>query len=588
MLLFLVSIKFSPNSPEAPESIQVNLVKIFGNWYTSSRFATEMLIFYPELPPSVLLLLIPSLSLILLYAEIHFRLPFWKGLLFRRQPEIIFDTPYRIQTDFLPVMLFMKDADRYPVRLFEVQLSIFSHRIDHPLKISTFPEDLVIDKKWFTKIYQIEMDDLKGQEIWINCEAKIKIGSHIHLIRNDNYRRTSHAKFKVFIDPDPLPTEKGWLWGDLHYHSLWTENQVEFGGPVEEFNQLARPMGISYCALTDHSFDLDDQNQSWTRQDPALKKWYYSRELVQVLNAKEHDFIFIPGEEISVDNGRGKYVHLCVLNSQQYFKGSADAVENFPVKDETSHYAWILDRLEPSALAFAAHPDHKAPWIHQLLLRRRLWNYLDRHHRLNGFQFINGIAGDDLERGKQNWIRQILRGSRVFAYAGNDAHGNFNRFRQINLPLISIQEHKNQIFGEYLTAVKASITEGVEGLIQAFQSGSVIVSNGPFIDMQLKDSSGIYADIGGLLFSMPLEAGLRIKSSAYFGSIRHIRLFYGDLKQQREYLIFQQEILSGIYQKTIRIPLNNIALLGYLRAEVLTSKSKFALTNPIWYQNRTK
>ncbi|MCK4296427.1 MAG: hypothetical protein KAX28_07220, partial [Candidatus Marinimicrobia bacterium] len=51
---------------------------------------------------------------IFLYAEIHYHLPFFVGRLYKKQPEIIFDLPYRIQSDFLPVMLLMKDSDRYP------------------------------------------------------------------------------------------------------------------------------------------------------------------------------------------------------------------------------------------------------------------------------------------------------------------------------------------------------------------------------------------------------------------------------------------------------------------------------------------
>ena len=51
------------------------------------------------------------------------------------------------------------------------------------------------------------------------------------------------------------------------------------------------------------------------------------------------------------------------------------------------------------------------------------------------------------------WIRLLLDGYHKFIYAGNDAHGNFNMYRQIKTPMLSLYEKKEQLFGEFRTGV---------------------------------------------------------------------------------------------------------------------------------------
>ena len=54
----------------------------------------------------------------ILYAETHYRLKFVSPLYYKKVPEIIADIPIRIianKTTNLPILLVVKDADRYPI-----------------------------------------------------------------------------------------------------------------------------------------------------------------------------------------------------------------------------------------------------------------------------------------------------------------------------------------------------------------------------------------------------------------------------------------------------------------------------------------
>ena len=86
-----------------------------------------------------------------LYAEIHYRFKFIPSRLFYRQPEIIADVPHRIEPGQpLPILLLVKDANRFPIELQNVTASI---RIDaqssnithHALRFTLHESPEIID-----------------------------------------------------------------------------------------------------------------------------------------------------------------------------------------------------------------------------------------------------------------------------------------------------------------------------------------------------------------------------------------------------------------------------------------------------------
>lgn len=518
-----------------------------------------------------------------LYAEIHYRLPFFTGRLYQKQPEIIFDLPYRIQTDFLPIMLLIKDSDRYPVTLIEVTLFIKSPQTKQIFQKLIFSENITISKKWFSKIYNIDVNRFKDHWLEIECIATVKIKNHVHIIKNDNYPTLSNANFNTYIDSEPLPSPAEWIWGDLHCHSSWTEDQVEFGIPAENISTLAKPMGVSFCALTDHSYDLDDIPDSWTKNDPELKKWVKSRKQIKSLNNNLDNFLIIPGEEVSVDNGLGKNVHMAVLNSSKFYFGSGDGFDKLISKSSENHYVRILDNLPKGSMAFAAHPQAKPPFLQKFLIKRGIWNQWDSHKKLSGYQIMNGLLKEDFINGKEKWIQQILKGKKKYIYAGNDSHGNFNRFRQVKLPMWKLHEQNHQIFGEHLTAVKSTITHGIENLLDNLKKGQVSISNGPFVNFTIHDDSGNKAQIGEEILSAPTTANITAISTKFFGSLKNLKLILGNIDKRQE-TVYHNISTSGHSRKTLLVQLNNLPDRGYFRVELSTYKEKIALSNPIWYK----
>ncbi|MFA4920645.1 MAG: hypothetical protein WC611_00750 [Candidatus Neomarinimicrobiota bacterium] len=526
------------------------------------------------------------LSPILLYAEMHYRLKFLKGRLYKKQPEIVFDAPRRIQSTDLPIVLLIKDAHWFPVILKEVRLKITSPFDNSICKEQVFKENLAINRQWFTREYFLDVSKDRDHLLNIDCRAFVECGGHTLIIQNDNYAGLSQAALEVFVDPETLPAESGWLWGDLHCHSEWTTDQVEFGLPLVSLPVLAGSMGLSYCGLVEHSYDLDDQPDSWTQNDEEVRKWLLFRQAVQAINDNYPDFCIIPGEEVTVDNGLGQNVHLAVLDNPEFFAGSGDGLEHSAGFASELSYQRVLEKADSQALIFAAHPFTQPPLSQRLIARRGTWNPYDHLKRLDGWQILNGQTGREFTTGRNFWIQKLLSGQRSFIYAGNDAHGNFNRFRQVQIPLLKMHEHNHQVFGEFMTGVKADLRTGRNVLIDNLKNGAVIVSNGPFINLTATDPQQRHYGIGQTLPNAPRNLKISTQSTNYYGAIRLIRLFIGNIERQTEE-IKTFKISAGIYRKMFNFPLIDTPSSGYLRAEVETKSSKLALTNPIWFGNVT-
>lgn len=519
--------------------------------------------FYADFITFAVLLVAPFI----LYAEMHYRLPFFKGFLYKKQPEIIFDLPRRSETGHIPVLLLIKDAHRFPVTLEKIVIRLMDHEHKPIAGDVTVPVGTGVHTKWFTKIISIDAVNFQNQWVYLDCFAYLLGRGKAFIVRNDNYPTLSQKSFQIYMDPDPLPKDDGWLWGDLHVHSSYTEDQVEFGVPPDCYRPLGRTMGLSFCAVTDHSYDLDDSADSWIIQDSELRKWQRFQNDIHDLNRINRDFIIIPGEEVSVDNGLGRTVHMNVLNDPHFHYGSGDGMEKSLGRVTESHYATILDAIPDQSLAFAAHPFEKPPFWHRLLIHRGIWNRWDYHPRLAGFQILNGKPAGDFKIGKAFWISQLLKGRRQLIYAGNDSHGNFNRFRQVLIPLLMMHEHRHQIFGQNLTGIKADLDKGVQGIIAALKGENVIISDGPFLSLESAADNSVT---------------INVRSTPYFGTLDQLTVFIGNIKAGRETVFHRELYHAGELQSGFDLTVESMPEKAYLRAELTTRNGHFALTNPIW------
>ena len=536
-----------------------------------------------NLPKSNLLyLLFP-----LLYAEIHYHFPYCFSLLHKKEPEIIADAPYRVEPNKdIPILILIKDADIYPIIL--ENITVYQNTIEGKRKFILLNKSEIINTHWYQKVFYLPYT--AGENI-INVIIDIRSGKNGKKrirIYNDNYRFTSHSPLNVYCAEDSLPILPNWYYGDIHYHSRFTEDQVEFGAPLKETSIMADAMGLKWFAITDHSYDLDDMLSNYLVNDPNLQKWkdylfsledYYKSALF-----KKNQIVLLRGLEVSCGNSENRNVHLLALGIREYIAGDGDSAEHWLKNKPTSSIIEVLENIqEQNGIAFAAHPREKVPFLQWLLLNRGNWKLDDLiNSKCLGLEFWNG--NPDYNNSLELWRKLLLKGEHKFITGGTDAHGNFNRFRQLHLPFIKMREHHQQLFGQVRTAVYIpEETEWSENaLLNSMKNGQMIVTNGPFLDLRVYNELGEEAIIGGIIngtkemnFKIILEA---IVTKEY-GLIEELKIYYGKVDIQEE-IILRETKTNKI---ELEIKANNE---DYIRAELIVCKNEKiynAFTNPIWF-----
>ncbi len=503
----------------------------------------------------------------LAYAEIHYRFRYFFSLLKKREPEIIVDVPHRLSLpSSLPLLVLVKDAHDYPVTLQKIEVFINTRKVfEQTLNLS-------VRERFFERIFEIPLENQSEGRKDIHVKIVYRMRDKIRTCWNDNYRQTSHAPLQCYFSAHGLPREPGWLYGDMHSHSSYTEDQIEFGAGLPTMKRMAQAVGLDFFAVTDHSYDLDDEPGNYLRNDPALPKWQAFKNESQQLNAEGTPPILIPGEEASVGNSRGQNVHLLILNNPTFVRGSGDSGEKwFRFKPEHA-LSELPALISEQAMLVPAHPAEPVPWVQKLFINRGEWHPNDLQGKFGEYlQWINGGKAKEITRGLRLWVQMLLSGQKAIPLAGNDAHGHFARTRQIVIPFFLLQEKPTHVFGKWKTGLYCPQTPRTpQEILQAIRSGRVFVTNGPFLELT--------AQAAGQTFFMGQQAPfvdaftIRARSSAEFGPLLALTVFYGDLTLKREQIIWEENFdqrQEFSFHKKIALPISGKN--GYIRCQVKTS-----------------
>ena len=535
------------------------------------------------IPPAHALWLFPFF----LYAETHYRFRYFFSLLKKNEPEVIADIPHRIEPGHpLPLLILAKDAHLYPVVIRQITAELRQHD-EVVQKIDLLGQPLALNQKFFSHVFQIDCSQRSG---WMDVDVAFNLeGCGVtRTYHNDNHKTSSRRPLRVFLSKHRLPCFPGLYVGDPHTHSIYTEDQVEFGSPIDASRELSRAMGLSFFCVTDHSYDLDDRVDSYLENDPSFPKWVSFQKEVDSLNITSEGFAIVRGEEVSCEKDAGNNVHLLVFGQKEYIRGSGDGAEKW-LRTKSEHtIGEVLGNRSSDAIAFAAHAQEPVPFLQRLLFGRGVWSFRDlKNEGLSGLQALNGTLDVGFERSYRMWVRLLLSGSRLCAIAGNDAHGNFNRYRQIGIPFFTIREEEHQLFGKWRTGIFTEGPLSEKSVLLALARRRAIMTDGPVVQMSAMRSDGQISGIGDTVLAESLHLSIDILSSEEYGKINAVRVIVGKVGDAIERSALRFEGDQGfILHKDVSL---ERTALDYARIEVATSESgsydgkpHFCYTNPIW------
>ena len=519
------------------------------------------------------------------YAETHYRfraVP--ASRYYKRQPEIIADLPRRVELGHdLPILIIVKDGHRFPVKIQSVKI----HWHDAHIPAKEIPIEKYIDSPYWSRLLTISAANLPQSELTLDVIIRVSQRGKEFLVSNYNYIGVPKCPFRINISPYPIPKLPGWKMGDLHVHTRYTDDQVEFGAPVDATAQIAQAMGHDFFAATDHSYDLDDTWESFLKNDPALVKYKTYAEEIEDWN-REHagSFQIIPGEEVSAGNSRGKNVHMLILGSGGFIAGMGDSAEAWFRNKPDHSISEIINQLDSNRVAIAAHPDYRFPITERLLLKRDTWHQSDLQAQgLTGMQVIHGDDPVPFKRGVVNWITLLLQGYRLSLTTGTDAHGDFNHFAQVKTPMIRLEIAQHTVLGDLLTLIPTSDPISASSLLSEIKNKHTAITTGPGIEFRFCSSQGQNYQMGDILPDRNGTAIVNVLSSPEYGPISHAIIWAGQPKLQSEELLWIEKPADDIYRLEREIPSELRKDWSYLRAEIQTQSShgiNRAITSPIF------
>ncbi len=500
------------------------------------------------------------------YAETHFKFRFPWSPLHKRWPEIFLDAPFQV----LPgkpfsVYLLVKDADLYPIVIQSLELEVTDEHGE--VASERFDLDLRCDRNLIHKSFPLLpgnlRDGFRGKlRVSGRITAENKQGKSIRFLCH-NFPGIEQRPLEIRLLEHQRPYPAGWQAGEMHCHSEYSSDPVEFGAPLRCMQEAADSVGLDFVLCTDHSYDFYYRRESYLQSINPEENFAAYRAQAEALNLERPELTtLIPGEEVSCGNSHGENVHLLVFGHERFLPGLGDGGRRGFKNHPDLTLAETLKRLEGTP-SFAAHPKAKIGWLERKVFRRGEWREEDLESGVHGLQFWNGNLGSDYRDGKAFWIEQLLKGRRLLPIAANDAHGDFNQNIGVKLPLISLSQGRGHLFGKVRTLVP-SADKSSSSLSHAFIGNRCVCTDGPFVDLTREGDS------------------LRIQamSNPDFGALQSVHVYGAESGERSEKLYRDWNPEKEEMTMDEVFPTSNSS--GYLRAEVLTRNRNRALTSALF------
>ena len=576
------------------------------------------------------------------YAETHFKFKLPWSLLYKPWPEIIFDAPFQFVPGVEPYLwIVVRDADHFPTTIKSAEI-VLKTRTQNAQQDALLLQDVqqTQDVPQSNIIICKELNiEVREQMRFIPLAlGKIPTGAyeaHCKLtVEREGKSQTFERWYLPRLKPVPLrfkvlnempPIAPGYAAGEMHCHTHYSADHVEYGATPEVLQLAAKAVGLDFVNCTDHAYDFAFTQEDYTKEaDSPVPRFQKLREEIAALPKKDENGndmpLMLAGEEVSAGNSKGENVHMTVLAPEGYLPGLGDCGRYWLENRPTRSIKQILNMTE--AHCFAAHPFQQMGMLEKFVFRRGYWKpedlQLKNKHSIRGLQFWNGIRDEGFKLGREFWINELGNGNYLLPIGGNDAHGDLNSMTAVDLPLISLKHTRAHTFGNVRTVIKLDdncirreprptqlgMTEPnswdlSEAKVQRREtrdeSGSTTMchpeqSEGSSkVSLTLADINAAFAADNCYITDGPALWWERDNNGITFhacsnketgGGFRYVRI-YGRRIQPNGKLAPEEEVMIGSQVATPDHADIPVATLGfaYVRAECETATGKFALTS---------
>ena len=530
------------------------------------------------------------------YAETHFKFKLPWSLLYKPWPEIIFDAPFQFVPGVEPYLwIVVRDADHFPTAIKSaeivlkartqnaqqdaLQLQDAQQTQDAPQSDIVICKDLNIEVREQIRFIPLALGKIPAGLYEAHCKLTVEREGKSQTFERWNLPRLKPVPLRFKVLNEMPPIAPGYAAGEMHCHTHYSADHVEYGATPEVLQLAAKAVGLDFVNCTDHAYDFAFTQEDYTKEaDSPVPRFQKLREEIAALPKKDENGgdmpLMLAGEEVSAGNSKGENVHMTILAPEGYLPGLGDCGRYWLENRPTRSIKQILNMTE--AHCFAAHPFQQMGMLEKFVFRRGYWKpedlQLKNKHSIRGLQFGNGIRDEGFKLGREFWINELGKGNYLLPIGGNDAHGDLNSMTAVDLPLISLKHTRAHTFGNVRTVIKIDESDAKQespltlaDLNAAFAADNCYITDGPALWWERGDN--------GITFHARSnkETG---------GGFRYVRI-YGRRIQPNGKLAPEEEVMIGSQVATPDHADIPIATLGfaYVRAECETATGKFALTS---------
>lgn len=529
------------------------------------------------------------------YAETHFKFKLPWSLLYKPWPEIIFDAPFQFVPGVSPYLwIVVRDANRFPTTIKTAEV-LLKHNIenafDNTLEKTSQPDisihkDLDIEVREQMHFIPLPLGEIPAGTYEVFCKLTVERDGKTQTFERWNLPRLKPVPLRIKVLNEALPIAPGYAAGEMHCHTHYSADHVEYGATPEVLQLAAKAVGLDFVNCTDHAYDFAFTQEDFTKEaESPVPRFQKLREEIAALPSKDENGEDLPlllaGEEVSAGNSKGENVHVTVLAPEGYLPGLGDCGRYWLNNKPTLSIKQVLNMTK--AHCFAAHPFQQMGLLEKFIFRRGYWKpedlQLNNKHSIRGFQFWNGIRDEGFKLGREFWINELGKGNYLLPIGGNDAHGDLNSMTAVDLPLISLKHTRAHTFGNVRTVVRIEdsvipnenatvIPNGVRDpatLNEAFSADNCYITDGPALWWERDGKNIIFHARSNK------ETG---------GGFRYIRI-YGRQVLPNGKLALEEEVMIGSLVAAPDHADIPVATFGhaYVRAECETATGKFALTS---------
>ena len=425
------------------------------------------------------------------YAETHFKFKLPWSLLYKPWPEIIFDAPFQFVPGVEPTLwIVVRDADRFPTTLKTAEIRLkhtvdknFNYAFDHAAKTAqqqdiAISRDLNLDVHEQMQFIPFPLGEIPAGTYEAHCKLTVEREGKTQTFERWNLPRLKQVPLRFKVLNEFPPTAPGYVAGEMHCHTHYSADHVEYGATPAVLQQAAKAVGLDFVSCTDHAYDFAFTQEDYTKEaESPVPRFQKLREEIAALpreNEKGESMpLLLAGEEVSAGNSKGENVHMTVLAPDGYLPGLGDCGRYWLENRPTRSIKQILNDTE--AHCFAAHPFQQMGLLEKFVFRRGYWKPKDlnianksaekkakdfnnesasKKHSIRGIQFWNGIRDEGFKLGREFWIDELGKGNYLLPIGGNDAHGDLNDTTAVDLPLLSLKHSRAHIFGNVRTVIR--------------------------------------------------------------------------------------------------------------------------------------